>query len=99
MITLSEWIKEQGFLFNKRNIRPWGSYELVVSLDNIMWVTFPRIFGYGFTPSDAFELVLTENAMDTKFRDELKSWMGEERFNKVSFILGNTKDVPKYLHK
>lgn len=86
-MNLTDWINDQGFQFQKQNIRPWGTYELVVSLDGKTWAVMPRPFGYGFTEARAFEVILTDSLHDDTFRSHLIGWLGEDRVNQIKTII------------
>jgi hypothetical protein len=77
---LSEWIKKQNFQFQKANERPWGSYEVSVSTDGKQWIKFPNVFGWGFSPERAFEIIMTNELARNSWHPQLKQWLGDERF-------------------
>jgi hypothetical protein len=80
-MTILEWINKESFQYKKLNERPWGSYEVGVSNDNGQtWAGFPRTFGFGFTEKEAFEIVLKETIENHNLHDQLKQWLGTEKF-------------------
>jgi hypothetical protein len=77
---LEQWINENNVQFRQHNVRPWGTYDLLVSTDGgVSWAQMPRSFGSRISEISAFEMVLTENKTNGKFRSELVNWMGQER--------------------
>ena len=53
-MNISEWMEKYKLQYKKSNERPWGSYEIAISLQNTppTWVIFERTFGWGFTEKD-----------------------------------------------
>jgi hypothetical protein len=88
-MTLLEWIESQPFQYTKVNVRPWGSYELQVSIDGRL-SQLPGARGWGWTEKRAFEDILTEMMKMTNFHQTLRQWLGDERFNRITSILGGT---------
>lgn len=76
---LTEWVNKNNIQFQQHNIRPWGTYDLLVSTDGgVSWAQMPRSFGSRITEINAFEMVLTEKHTDDMFREQLHKWMGPE---------------------
>jgi hypothetical protein len=87
-MTLTDWINEQNFQFKRNNIRPWGTYDLLVSADGgVSWVGMPRAFGSRIDEIVAFEMVLTENKTDDRFKSELIHWIGQDRATELLKII------------
>jgi hypothetical protein len=88
-MTLLEWIESQPFHYNKVNVRPWGTYELQVIIEGrTAQLAEPR--GWGWSEKDAFESILTDMMKHVNFHQNIKSWLGEERFNQITSILDGT---------
>jgi len=85
-MTLLEWIESQPFHYTKVNVRQWGSYELQVNIDGRV-AHLPEPRGRGWSEKDAFEDVLTLMMKQSSFHQNLKSWLGDGRFNQVNDIL------------
>lgn len=80
-MSINEFIESGSFQYKKLNERPWGSYELAVSIDNGQnWAGFPRTFGFGFNEKEAFELALKDAVDNHTLHDQLKQWLGTEKF-------------------
>lgn len=98
-MNLSEWIDAGNFQFRKNNERPWGSYELAVSADGgTTWAGFPRPFGNAWKEKSAFEELLIEAGLSDILRPQLIGWLGEERVNQITQILGINTNVPEHIH-
>jgi hypothetical protein len=88
---LIEWIESEPFQYTKVNVRPWGSYELQISIDGRV-ASLAYVRGWGWKEKDAFEDILTEVMKDVNFHQNLKSWLGDARFNRITTIL-NPQEV------
>ncbi len=85
-MTLSEWIDSHPFQYNKVNVRPWGSFELQVSIDGRL-AHLREIRGWGWTEKDAFQDILTGMLRDVRFHNTLSSWLGHERFDAAIIVM------------
>jgi hypothetical protein len=95
---LEQWVKDNNIQFQQHNIRPWGTYDLLVSTDGgVSWAQMPRSFGSRISEIQAFEMVLTENKTNDRFKDELSNWLGKDRAESAIKLLEEDTIVPKYL--
>jgi hypothetical protein len=95
--TLLSWIQSQPFSYSRRNVRNWGTYELEVTLDGKL-VHFQTPHGWGIPENEAFEYALTELWSNDNFRNQLKDWVGDARFDSLTSILGGSI-VPEHLRE
>lgn len=97
-MTLEQWVNQNNIQFRQHNIRPWGTYDLLVSVDGgASWAGMSRSFGSKISEIDAFEMVLTENKTSDKFRDELVHWMGQDRATEL-LKLYEEPGVSEHIH-
>lgn len=81
-MSINKFIESGSFQFKKLNERPWGSYEIAASIDGgKTWAGFPRTFGWGWSEKEAFEIVLKESVENHTLHDQLKRWLGTEKFS------------------
>jgi len=102
-MTLEQWI-QNNIQFRQHNVRPWGTYELLVSQDRgVSWNHFSRPFGSRITENEAFQMVLTEMLRDDKFRTDLSNWLGEQRATELFAFFDPptpevTESVSEHIH-
>jgi hypothetical protein len=96
---LEQWVKDNNIQFRQHSVRPWGTYDLLVSADGgVSWAGMPRAFGSRITEISAFEMVLTENKTDGRFRAELINWMGQERAESLLKLFEEEPIVSEHIH-
>lgn len=84
-ITLLKFVETEGILVQKTQVRPYGVYEAVLSLDGVNWVHIPQPFGYGFSTHQAVVMLL-EKATKAKSQDMI-NWLGNDRMNRFIKLL------------
>ena len=94
--TLVSWLGAQTFTYNRVNVRNWGTYELQVEF-NGKSIHFQKPHGWGIPEADAFHYTLTELWSNDNFRIQLKDWIGTDRFDSLTSILGGPS-VSEHLH-
>ena len=96
---LQEWIQTNNIQFRQHNIRPWGTYDLLVSTDGgTSWAGMSRSFGSRISEIEAFEMVLTENKTNDRFKTELVGWIGENRATELLKLLEEETIVHEHIH-
>jgi hypothetical protein len=104
MIThLENWVKKYNIQFQGHNVREWGSYELMMSIDNGQnWILLPQIAGSRLSTIQAFELLLINAKDDVNFNNQLRQLLGDSRMNDLITVEEPTPSeaeiVPKHLY-
>ncbi len=93
---LYNWIVAQNFYYKKQNVRPWGTYDLLVSTDNDKWAKMPHSFGYGFTEPQALESECLSMINDENFIKFITQWLSDEKVNVIRTLIEQdlTTDIP-----
>jgi hypothetical protein len=90
--SLQDWIAKSNATLQKRNIRPWRTYELQASWDGAVFAAFPHPFGWGWSLQDALSHCLTNEYKDNNFSPEFKNWLGPERTEQLMKILSEQQN-------
>lgn len=90
---LYNWIINQHFYYKKQNVRPWGTYDLLVSTDNSKWAKLPLSFGYGFTEPQALEMTLISMIQDENFINFIIQWLGDEKLKMIRTCIAQDADA------
>lgn len=93
---IEAWSNRHNILFQGHNVRPYGSYELMISVDQGQnWTLLPQVAGAKISTFEAFEMFLTNVAGDVNVIEQVKSLIGEDKYNDLFDIklLEETVDV------
>jgi hypothetical protein len=85
MQKVGEFLRTHRFLMERHDERPWGSYEVALSLDGQGWaVLSDYTFGSRIADEAAAIIALTYAIRQNKFdRQTLNMWLGEGRANEL----------------
>lgn len=84
-----DFLKVHNFRFDQHNPRPWGSYEVAISLDGVGWAVLADLtFGSAIYEGAAAAIALTDAVYYDKFdRNTLNQWLGEGRADELRKII------------
>jgi hypothetical protein len=100
---LLNWIKKQTFQYRKFNVRPWGAFDMAVSLDGTTWMNMPQSFGSAFDEPSALELVFIRCSELPESQKMIVQWVGVERSEEILRLIqaskeSETQNVPEHIH-
>ena len=89
MQKVAEFLRIHNFQMQRHDERPWGSYEVALSLDGQGWaVLSDYTFGSRIADEAAAIIALTYAIRQGKFHPQtLNQWLGEGRANELRAIV------------
>lgn len=86
---LASWAEsKENLVFRDFNIKKWGSYDLLVSVDNgKSWLHTGKTWGWGFTLESAFAHSLLDWWEGGSLPSELERFLGSDLVEEIRSII------------